>query len=115
MTTLPGDRSHEHLRSFPPPETWDHHVARDARAHPRKVTREFMLIPTTCFNCESACGLLAHVAKDDLSVTKVEGNPVDRADAFAFQGLRSGPVAPGVLSNQRVHSPRTSSALYSTV
>ncbi|MBA3990257.1 MAG: molybdopterin-dependent oxidoreductase [Propionibacteriales bacterium] len=34
-----------------------------------------MLIPTTCFNCESACGLLAHVAKDDLTVTKVEGNP----------------------------------------
>ena len=75
MTTLPGDRSHEHLRSFPPPETWDHHVATDAKAHPRKVTREFMLIPTTCFNCESACGLLAHVAKDDLTITKVEGNP----------------------------------------
>ncbi|RYU09963.1 molybdopterin-dependent oxidoreductase [Nocardioides iriomotensis] len=75
MTALPGDRSHEHLRSFPPPETWDHHVATDAKAHPRKVTREFMLIPTTCFNCESACGLLAHVAKDDLTVTKVEGNP----------------------------------------
>ena len=73
--SLPGDRNHEHLRNFPPPETWDHHVATDARAHPRKVKREFMLIPTTCFNCESACGLLAHVAKDDLSVAKVEGNP----------------------------------------
>jgi anaerobic selenocysteine-containing dehydrogenase len=72
---LPGARSHEHLRNFPPPETWDHHVANDARAHPRKVPREFMLIPTTCFNCESACGLLAYVAKDDLSITKLEGNP----------------------------------------
>ena len=78
MTTLddlPGGRRHEHLANFPPPETWDNHVAYDAKAHPRKVPREFMLIPTTCFNCESACGLLAHVAKDDLTVTKVEGNP----------------------------------------
>jgi anaerobic selenocysteine-containing dehydrogenase len=72
---LPGARRHEHLSNFPPPETWDHHVAYDAKAHPRKVAREFMLIPTTCFNCESACGLLAHVAKDDLSITKLEGNP----------------------------------------
>jgi anaerobic selenocysteine-containing dehydrogenase len=72
---LPGMRRHEHLVNFPPPEEWDHHVAYDAKAHPRKVAREFMLIPTTCFNCESACGLLAHVAKDDLSVTKLEGNP----------------------------------------
>ena len=98
MTTLPGDRSHEHLRSFPPPETWDHHVARDARAHPRKVTREFMLIPTTCFNCESACGLLAHVAKDDLSVTKVEGNP-------AHPGSRGRNCANGPATINQVDDP----------
>jgi len=75
QSDLPGARRHEHLRNYPPPDTWDNHVAFDAKAHPRKVAREFMLIPTTCFNCESACGLLAHVAKDDLTVTKVEGNP----------------------------------------
>ena len=73
--TPPGDRTHENLRNFPPVEQWDSFVAYDAKAHPRKVAREFMLIPTTCFNCESACGLLAHVAKDDLTITKVEGNP----------------------------------------
>jgi len=72
---LPGHRERGGLRSFPPPSEWDSFVAYDAKAHPRKVKREFMLIPTTCFNCESACGLLAHVAKDDLTVTKVEGNP----------------------------------------
>ncbi|MCQ0016778.1 hypothetical protein LUW76_22315 [Actinomadura madurae] len=72
---LPGMRNHERLRNYPAPETWDHHVENDARAHPRKVPREFMLIPTTCFNCESACGLLAYVEKKDLSVTKVTGNP----------------------------------------
>ncbi|MQA10839.1 MAG: molybdopterin-dependent oxidoreductase [Pseudonocardiaceae bacterium] len=72
---LPGDRRHEGLRNFPPPEQWDHHVEYDAKAHPRKVPRSYMLIPTTCFNCESACGLLAYVDTDDLSVRKVEGNP----------------------------------------
>ena len=34
-----------------------------------------MLVPTTCFNCESACGLLAYVDRDDLHVRKFEGNP----------------------------------------
>ena len=31
--------------------------------------------PTTCFNCESACGLLAYVDRDTLQVRKFEGNP----------------------------------------
>jgi anaerobic selenocysteine-containing dehydrogenase len=73
--TLPGARTHEHLRNYPPPETWDDHVEYDAKAHPRKVSRHYMLVPTTCFNCESACGLLAYVDKDDLSIRKLEGNP----------------------------------------
>jgi anaerobic selenocysteine-containing dehydrogenase len=73
--TLPGARSHEHLRNYPPVSQWDHHVEYDAKAHPRKVPHSYMLIPTTCFNCESACGLLAYVDKDDLSVKKLEGNP----------------------------------------
>ena len=34
-----------------------------------------MLIPTTCFNCESACDLLAYVDMETLSVRKLEGNP----------------------------------------
>ena len=32
-------------------------------------------MPTTCFNCESACGLLAYVDKDSGEGTKLEGNP----------------------------------------
>ena len=95
---LPGARSHEGLRNFPPPENWDHHVANDARAHPRKVPREFMLIPTTCFNCESACGLLAHVAKDDLTITKVEGNP-------AHPGSRGRNCAKGPATINQVNDP----------
>ncbi len=95
---LPGARHHEHLANFPPPETWDHHVAYDAKAHPRKVAREFMLIPTTCFNCESACGLLAYVAKDDLSVTKIEGNP-------AHPGSRGRNCAKGPATINQLNDP----------
>ncbi len=73
--SLPGERTHENLRNFPPVENWDHHVEYDAKAHPRKVQRTFMLVPTTCFNCESACGLLAYIDKDDLSIRKLDGNP----------------------------------------
>ncbi|HEX6150382.1 molybdopterin-dependent oxidoreductase [Nocardioides sp.] len=98
MIDLPGARAHEGLRNFPPPETWDHHVAYDAKAHPRKVPREFMLIPTTCFNCESACGLLAHVAKDDLTVTKVEGNP-------AHPGSRGRNCAKGPATINQLNDP----------
>jgi anaerobic selenocysteine-containing dehydrogenase len=72
---LPGARRHEGLANFPPVEKWDHHVEHDARAHPRKVPHEYMLVPTTCFNCESGCGLLAYVDKSDLSIRKLEGNP----------------------------------------
>ncbi len=50
---LPGERRHEHLRNFPPVSDWDHHVEYDAKAHPRKVPRSYMLVPTMCFNCES--------------------------------------------------------------
>jgi anaerobic selenocysteine-containing dehydrogenase len=32
-------------------------------------------VPTTCFNCESACGLLAYIDKETLEVRKFEGNP----------------------------------------
>ncbi|MGI8577738.1 MAG: molybdopterin-dependent oxidoreductase [Nocardioidaceae bacterium] len=96
--SLPGARSHEHLRNFPPPEQWDNFVAYDAKAHPRKVAREFMLIPTACFNCESACGLLAHVAKDDLSVTKVEGNP-------AHPGSRGRNCAKGPATINQLNDP----------
>lgn len=72
---LPGARTHEHLHNFPPVSEWDDHVQFDPRAHPRKVPHSYMLVPTTCFNCESACGLLAYVDKEDLSIRKLEGNP----------------------------------------
>ena len=63
------------LASFPPPERWDDWVELDSRSWPKRSERHYMLVPTTCFNCESACGLLAYVDRDTLSVRKLEGNP----------------------------------------
>jgi anaerobic selenocysteine-containing dehydrogenase len=64
-----------HLTSFPPRERWDDWTELDSRAWPQRVERRYMLVPTTCFNCESACGLLAYVDRETLEVRKYEGNP----------------------------------------
>jgi anaerobic selenocysteine-containing dehydrogenase len=63
------------LAAFPPKERWDEWRELDSRAWPRRVERRYMLVPTTCFNCESACGLLAYVDLDTRQVRKLEGNP----------------------------------------
>ena len=73
-TFYPG-ASRIHLAAFPPRERWDDWVELDSRAWPRRVERRSMLVPTTCFNCESACGLLAYVDRDTMQVRKFEGNP----------------------------------------
>jgi len=63
------------LRKFPDHEDWDDHMELDAQAWPKRVERNYSLVPTTCFNCESACGLLAYIDKESGQVTKFEGNP----------------------------------------
>ncbi len=73
-TFYPG-ASRIHLAAFPPKERWDDWVELDSRAWPERVEHRYMLVPTTCFNCESACGLLAYVDRDSLQVRKFEGNP----------------------------------------
>src|SRR4051812_22717515 len=64
-----------HLAAFPPKERWDDWVELDSKSWPERKERRYMLVPTTCFNCESACGLLAYIDKDSLNVQKFEGNP----------------------------------------
>jgi len=64
------------LAAYPPVERWDDWQEFDPVAWPRKVPRRYELIPTICFNCEAACGLLAYVDKDTLRIQKFEGNPV---------------------------------------
>jgi anaerobic selenocysteine-containing dehydrogenase len=73
-TFYPGP-SRVHLAAFPPRERWDDWVELDSRAWPERVERRFMLVPTTCFNCESACGLLAYVDRETFEIRKFEGNP----------------------------------------
>ena len=63
------------LRKFPSPDDWHNHVELDAQAWPEQIEKRYSLVPTTCFNCESACGLLAYVDKDSGEVQKFEGNP----------------------------------------
>ena len=64
-----------HLAAFPPKERWDDWVELSSRAWPAREEHHYMLVPTTCFNCESACGLLAYVDRDTRQVRKFEGNP----------------------------------------
>lgn len=73
-TFYPGP-SRGRLAAFPPKERWDDWVELDSKAWPRRVEKRYALLPTTCFNCESACGLLAYVDKQTLEVRKFEGNP----------------------------------------
>ncbi len=73
-TFYPGP-SRIQLAAFPPKERWDDWVELDARAWPRRVEHHYLLVPTTCFNCESACGLLAYVDKETGLIRKFEGNP----------------------------------------
>jgi anaerobic selenocysteine-containing dehydrogenase len=64
------------LASYPPIDRWEDWQEWDPQAWPRKVARRYALIPTICFNCEAACGLLAYVDRQTLAIQKFEGNPV---------------------------------------
>lgn len=60
---------------YPPIEQWDNWVEYEAKAHPRREKKNYTIVPTICFNCESACGLTAYVDKDNGEIRKFEGNP----------------------------------------
>ncbi|MCC7360660.1 MAG: molybdopterin-dependent oxidoreductase [Anaerolineales bacterium] len=100
ITALPlhesdsGDR----LQQYPPPERWDDWVEYDPQAWPRRVPKHYRLVPTVCFNCESACGLLAWIDKDTDQVRKFEGNP-------AHPGSRGRNCAKGPATLNQVNDP----------
>src|SRR3954453_4197560 len=73
-TTYPGP-SRIHLSAFPPKDRWNDWTEFDSQAWPRRKERHYQLVPTTCFNCESACGLLAYLEKERGQIQKFEGNP----------------------------------------
>jgi anaerobic selenocysteine-containing dehydrogenase len=96
-TFYPG-ASRIHLAAFPPKERWDEWIELDSRAWPRREEKRYMLVPTTCFNCESACGLLAYVDKSTLQVRKFEGNP-------EHPGSRGRNCAKGPATHNQVTDP----------
>jgi len=63
------------LTDYPPPEKWDDWVEYEAKSGQKREKRNYMIVPTTCFNCEAGCGLLSYIDKDTLKVRKFEGNP----------------------------------------
>lgn len=67
------------LSSHPHPAQWDDWKELDAKAWPRKKYRSYELVPTVCFNCEAACGLLAYIDKETGEIRKLEGHPLHPA------------------------------------
>ncbi|MEM9563524.1 MAG: molybdopterin-dependent oxidoreductase [Actinomycetota bacterium] len=63
------------LRNYPPFEKWHDWAELDAKAWPDRVERRYTLVPTTCFNCEAGCGLVAYFDQDTDQIAKIEGNP----------------------------------------
>ncbi len=64
------------LSNFPPVDRWDDWTEYESTQWPERVERRYMLVPTICFNCEAACGLLAYIDKETLEIRKLEGNPL---------------------------------------
>ena len=81
-------------RRYPPPRAGT--TGRSTTRGPgrAKVKRRYSLIPTICFNCEAACGLLAYVDKQTLQIQKFEGNPDALRAAAAATAPRARPPQP---------------------
>lgn len=86
------------MSQYPPTEKWDDWVEWDGKLWPQKVARRYTLVPTACFNCESACGLLAYVDKTTFEIKKFEGNPV-------HPGSRGRNCAKGPATHNQVYDP----------
>ncbi|HEV7798025.1 MAG TPA: molybdopterin-dependent oxidoreductase [Pyrinomonadaceae bacterium] len=96
-TFYPGP-SRSHLAAYPPKERWDNWTELDSQAWPRRKERHYSLVPTTCFNCESACGLLAYIDKITGEIQKFEGNP-------EHPGSRGRNCAKGPATLNQIHDP----------
>ena len=86
------------FRTHPHPSQWDDYVDFESTSWPKKDRRRYWIIPSICFNCESACGILAYVDKDTLDVRKIEGNPV-------HPGSRGRTCAKGVVTPNQLEDP----------
>lgn len=96
--TPPHRKSPWDLQVGPPPQEWDDWVELDPTAWPKRKERHYSVVPTICFNCESACGLLGFVDKADGTLKKFEGNPV-------HPGSRGRTCAKGPATINQVQDP----------
>ena len=97
LPDMPG-MTQRTLTNFPPPEQWADWKEYDAKAWPRRRIKNYSLIPTTCFNCEAACGLVAYVDKATGDVQRFEGNPYHPAS-------RGRNCAKGPATINQIHDP----------
>jgi anaerobic selenocysteine-containing dehydrogenase len=86
------------FKSHPDPATWDDYIDYESTSWPKKDRRHYWIIPSICFNCESACGILAYVDKEQLTVRKIEGNPL-------HPGSRGRTCAKGVVTPNQLDDP----------
>ena len=86
------------FRSHPDPSEWDNYVDFESTSWPKKDRRNYWIIPSICFNCESACGILAYVDKEKMDVRKIEGNPM-------HPGSRGRTCAKGVVTPNQLEDP----------
>lgn len=86
------------MSQYPPDDKWDDWVEWDGKRWPERVARRYTLVPTVCFNCESACGLLAYVDRETLHIKKFEGNP-------AHPGSRGRNCAKGPATINQIYDP----------
>jgi anaerobic selenocysteine-containing dehydrogenase len=86
------------FRTHPDPSTWDDYVDYESTSWPKKDKRHYWIVPSICFNCESACGILAYVDKESLAVRKIEGNPL-------HPGSRGRTCAKGVVTPNQLEDP----------
>src|SRR3989442_10240749 len=86
------------FKSHPDPATWDDYVDFESTSWPKKERRRYWIIPSVCFNCESACVILAYVDKEKLTVRKIEGHPL-------HPGSRGRTCAKGVVTPNQLEDP----------
>ncbi len=86
------------LQKYPPHERWHDWTELDAKAWPKKVERRYTIVPTTCFNCEAGCGLVAYFDKTTGEIAKIEGNP-------EHPGSRGRNCAKGPATLNQVYDP----------
>jgi len=86
------------LHNYPPHEQWHDWRELDAKAWPKREERRYTLVPTTCFNCEAGCGLVAYFDQDTGEIRKIEGNP-------EHPGSRGRNCAKGPATLNQVYDP----------